>query len=171
MKRLIRQTTTATFEIDIEVITDEFSNIVASTDLTGTEYDNFIDNMIMQFRMKKYKLDKDEDYTHVSNSPGSLSEYYTFYKWIGNIQVIIVVNVRVSDHPDRGRRGLSAEEKRDRYVAQISDQISERENAEAVLPRRLEIVFDDRHLKSFTSAELAVNSKIKEIESEISELM
>ena len=170
MKRLVRYTTTVTFEFNIDIITSEFQKLTANTDLTDTEYDNFIDNMIMQFRMKGYKLDKDEDYTHASNYPGSLSEYYTFYKWIGDVQVVVVVNIRVSDHSDRDRRGLTAEDKRDRYVARISNEIANRERANAALPRKLEIIFDDEHLKSFTSAELAINSKIKKIESEIAEL-
>ena len=127
--------------------------------------------MISQFFSKDYDLVRDHRYTHESDTPGSLSEYYTFTKWIGDVQIIVVINVRISDHPDVDRGSLTSREKRARYVNRITDELSEGVDPDTKMMYPLDITFDGQHLNSFSSAELRINSRLKTIEKEITEMI
>lgn len=169
MKRWVKQHITFKFEFDINILSSEFDYITGSTDLTDTDYDSFIISMIALFKSRDYTLSKDEEYTHESNRLISLSEYFTFTKWEGDIQIIVVVNVRISDHPDNPKRGLSAEEKRAKYVAKIGKEIADKYNSANLVSKPLDIIFDDKHLKSYTSAQLKLNSELNNIDKEVKE--
>ena len=165
MKRMIKNHMTIRFEIEIEIISSKYFSILSSTDLTDTEYDQFIVSMIAQFKMDDYSLSVEDDLTHDSNFPGSLSQYFTFSKWIDDVQILVVVNIKVSDHPDHAKHGVSPEQKRANYVAKVGKRLSSTLNPTYVATYPLDIIFDDKHLKSFSSAQFMVNSKIKSINS------
>ena len=174
MKRLIKHATVVVkYEFNIDIVNSNYRELLASSyvDLTGTEYDEFIVSMISQFFSKNYDLTRDNRYTHQSNTPGSLSDYYTFTKWIGDVQIIVVVNVRISDHPDVDRGSLTSREKRARYTARIANELSEDLDPEATLVYPLDITFDDQHLKSYSSAQLQLNSRLRRIEKEVNEMI
>lgn len=167
MKRVIKQHMTIYFEIEIEIHSSTFAHILSSSDLTDTEYDSFITGMISQFNIAGYALNVDSDYIHSSNVPGSLSEYYTFTRWVDDIQVIVVMHVKVSDHPDKSKHCVPANAKRAKYVAKISNEISKNSGADSVVPIPMDIIFDDKHFKSFSSAQFYLNSRLHQIDDDV----
>ena len=167
MKLLVRQIPTIEFEWDIEIFTSILDNLVASTlDLTDTEYDRFIDSLIAQFKADKFDKYEDPEYTHDSNRKGSVSQYYTFTKFYKGVRIIVVVNLRVSDHEDRAKYNLSSEEKRRRYVTRIATEIADNYSANPI-PHVIDIVFNDEHFNSYMSAQLYINHELRTIKSEV----
>jgi len=171
VKRMIKNHLTVTFELNIDIVCSSYSSVLSSTDLTGTEYDSFIVSMMAQFDNAGYSVSHNEDYTHSSNTPGSLSEYFTFTKWIGDVQILVLVNVRLSDHPDVARGQLKSQMKRARYVARLGQELSEGHDAQYVATYPLDIVFDDQHFRSFSSAQFQIHSRLNKIDKEVNEII
>ena len=166
MKLLLRQIPTLEFEWNIEIIKSGYGNVAASTlDLTDTEYDRFIDSLIAQFKAAKFDKYEDPDYTHDSNR-GSLSQYYTFTKFYNGIRIIVVVNLRVSDHEDSAKYNLTPEEKRRKYVTRIATDIADKYSTNPV-PHVIDIIFNDEHFNSYMSTQLYVNHELHVVESEV----
>jgi len=170
MKRYVKTHKTITFEFDLEVNVSGYESVLSSTDLTGTEYDSFIISMIAQFDRDGYQVSQNSDYTHSSNRPGSLSEYFTFTKWKDDVQIIVIVNVRLSDHTDVPRGKLSSQQKRAKYVSKIGQELADDKDVEYVASYPLDIVFDDKHFQSFSSAQFYIHSIIKKISQEVEEI-
>ena len=173
MKRYVNRHLVIRFEYEIEVFAEQYSDILSATDIdmSGTEYDDFITDMISNFRKNSYSLSYEEDYTHHSNFPGSMSEYFTFTKWYDDVEVIVVVNVRLSDHPDKGKYGMSARQKRVDYVNRIGKEIADKHGAREDIAYPIDIVFDDKHFTSFSSAQAHVRSELKRIEAEVQQII
>lgn len=171
MKRLIKNHPTVTFEINIDIVNSYYTSVLSSTDLSGTEYDSFIISMMALFQSAGYSVSHDEEYTHYSNRMNSLSEYFTFTRWVDNVQVIVIVNVRISDHPDVPRGRYTSDEKRSNYVSRIGKEIADSKGTDQYISYPLDITFDDQHLKSYTSAQFKIHSRIKAIDKEVQEIV
>lgn len=170
MKLLTRQVPTIEFEWDIEIFTSSSNTVAASTlDLTDTEYDRFVDSLIAQFKAAKFDKYEDPEYTHDSNRR-SLSQYYTFTKFYNGVRIIVVVNLRVSDHKDSAKYNLSPEEKRRKYVSRIAIEIADKYSASPI-PHVVDIIFNDEHFNSYMSAQLYVNHELHVVESEVNEYL
>lgn len=170
MKSYVRTQVTVTFEFDIEVNVSGYKNVLSSTDLTGTEYDSFITSMISQFDIAGYEVSQNFDYTHSNNRPGSLSEYFTFTRWEDDVQIIVIINVRLSDHTDVSRGKLSSQQKRAKYVSKVGQELAEGKDAEYIATYPVDIVFDDKHFQSFSSTQFYIHSLIKKISQEVEEI-
>ena len=173
MKRVIKNHITVRYEFNIDIVSSSYSEILSATsqDLTGTEYESFITSMISQFKLSGYSMSYEDDYTHSSNVPGSMSEYFTFTKWIDDVQIIVVTNVRISDHPDVPRGRLSAQEKRANYVARVGQEMSKDKDPSYVATYPLDITFDDKHFKSFSSEQFYLHSQLNKIDGEVQEII
>ena len=173
MKRVIRDDVKIVkYEWDIDIVAPSYQNIFSATempDLTGTEYSSFIDDLISQFDAAGFGLRMESDYTHDSNF-GSMSEYFTFTRWVDKVCVIVVVNVRISDHPDVPRKNLTPDQKRAKYGQRIGNEIAQKEGASSSVTYTMDITFDDKHFKSFFSALMYANSRLRGSEEDVKDI-
>ena len=169
MKRYIKTHPTIIFEFNIEILCD-LAEIESSTDLTDSEYDKFITSMMSIFYSRDYTMSRDPDHTHPSNRTASLSEYFAFTKWIDDIQVIVVINVKVSDHPDNPKNGLSGDDKRAQFVGKLAKGIAKNYSSNNIISRPVDIIFDDKHLHSYSSAQFKLNSELNVVDREVEDI-
>lgn len=152
-------------EWTIDIFVEDADSIEASSilDVESDEYHNFVDNMISMFTLAGFVLYDDPDYTHRSNK-GSQSWYYTFLKIKDTIELQIVVNIRISDHPDKDRVNQTAAQKRNSYTHRIAHEIAENYGTENFgVPYAIDILIDDEHCKTYFEAELKLRNRLKYI--------
>ena len=152
-----------TWDIDIfpqeEIITS-----ATILDTKSNEYQSFIQSMVMQFMDYGYELYNDPDYTHESNN-GSKSWYYTFLKIENQVEIRVVVNVRVSDHPNKDKPWGSARDRRNKYVDKSSDKLAA-EYKSNPKPMRIpvDIIFNDDNYTSYYGAMFALHDQLENLE-------
>ena len=165
MKRLLKTKTIIEETLTIDIY-PKYSNVVSSSilDTQSNEYENFIQSMIDMFAYAGFELYNDPEYTHKSNR-GSESWYYTFIKVEDFVEIRVVVNVRISDHPDKDRGHTSAQAKRSNYTAKIASELSaEYESKQIPLSIPVDIVFDDeKYCKSYVAAQFFLRDQIQDI--------
>lgn len=193
MKRVLKTKPTIEFEINIDIVSSSMFSVLSSqsVDLSDTEYELFKDSLIAQFLQKNYGKVNNPLYTHSSNVPGSYSDYITFTKLLDAVYVVVVVNIRLSDHatPPNIKNGSvtkTGEDKRAGYVARLSNDIAGKLSKESAynvdaVPFPIDITFNDeidesgkvvkKHFNSYFSAELYINTELRKIESAINEYL
>ena len=151
-------------EWDIEIFPKE--DISASTilDTRSNEYQSFIKGMVMSFEDSGYELYNDPTYTHQSNK-GSDSWYYTFLRIENGTEIRVIVNVRVSDHANPDKPWGTADERRNRYVSRIRDELAkEYEVKKKPMRVPVDIIFNDENYTSYTDALFGIYDKLEDIE-------
>ena len=150
-------------EWDLDILVD-FQSIKSSIsiDPDNEEYQSFIYDMITLFDDYGYELYNDPDYTHKSNR-GSDSWYYTFLKIENQVEIRIVVNVRISDHTNSNNSRGTAQERRERYVTRVRDEL---EQLYEVHPKpmrtKIDITFNNENLDSYMDALFRIRDKLED---------
>lgn len=169
MKRFIRRPTIQPIEVEWEIEIFPLTSIESATsilDTTSREYESFVDSMIDMFDAAGYDLYRDSRYTHPSNNDHSQSFYYTFLKIEDDVEVRVVVHVRISDHVNQDKKWASARQRRQRYIHKIAEEISnEYGSTRRPMTRDIEIIFDDEtYCKSYAAAEFQIRDQIEDLE-------
>lgn len=179
MKRLIREVPQKILaKLEIEWLINIYPKedvIESSTSIMDTgsnEYHNFIDTLVSMFSKAGFELYRDPRYTHVSNTPGSQSDYYTFLQIQDYILIEVIVHVRVSDHPLKNKPWGTASQRRQKYLDDISEELAdEYELSQIPYSIPVDIVFgeDDKYLKSYPAAIRYARDQILAIQDDIDE--
>ena len=153
-------------EWDMEVFPiAEFIESSVSISPDNSDYKSFIHDMVTLFDDYGYELYNDPDYTHQSNK-GSESWYYTFLKIENQVEIRIVVNVRISDHANSGKAWGTANERREKYLTKVRDEL---ERLYEVHPKpmrtRVDIIFNDENVGTYMDALFAIRDKLEDTES------
>lgn len=155
--------------IEIEWDIDIFpkSNEIQSSTILNTksnEYQAFIEGMVTAFDDAGYELYNDPSYTHQSNK-GSDSWYYTFLKIENQVEIRVVVNIRISDHYNPDKPWGTAEQLRQKYTMKVRDAL---EQEYQVKPKPMKvpvnIIFNDDNYTSYMDALFGIRDKIDDIE-------
>lgn len=133
-------------------------------DTRSNDYQAFIKGMVLAFDDYGYELYNDPNYTHQSNK-GSESWYYTFLKVEDSVEIRIVVNVRISDHPNKDKPWGTAQDLRQKYTAKIRDDLeTEYQVSRKPMKVPVEIIFDDNNCISYVDALFMIRDKLEDIE-------
>lgn len=183
MKKLLRKPQTITEKWEIEWIIDIYPKnigIEASTsilDINSEEYQNFVASMINEFQNVGFELYNDSKYTHLSNTPGSQSDYYTFLRIEDYVIIEVIVHIRISDHPIPDKPWGTAIQRRASYLNKVSGELKdEYELKDYPYTVPVDIIFRDeddnqsKYLKSYIAAMFKIRSEIKEIQEQIEQL-
>lgn len=165
MKRVIRSKYIIEDEWVVEIYPKD-SSVTASSilDANSSDYDNFIQSMIDMFTYAGYELYNDPEYAHQSNR-GSESWYYTFIKVEDLVEIRVIVNVRISDHPNKDFKRATAQERRNNYSARIAKELAaEYDVSKIPMSVPVDIVIDDNYCKSYLAAQFKLRDQIQDIE-------
>ena len=146
--------------------TEQIKGATSILDVNSSEYQSFINSMTDMFYLAGYERYDDPKYTHPSNRGDSQSWYYTFIKVEDYVEIRVVVNVRISDHPNHDKRWATARQLRQRYVSRLAtDLANEYESTPLPMVRDIEIIFDDEeYCKSYAAAEFKIREQIIELD-------
>lgn len=149
---------------DIDIFPQDLIEGASILDTRSNEYQSFIKGMVMAFEDAGYELYNDPIYTHQSNK-GSDSWYYTFLRVENFVEIRIVVNVRISDHPNKDRPWGTADDRRHKYLSKVRDELQDTYQV-SKKPMRVpvEIIFDDDNLTSYTEALFLIHDKLEDVE-------
>lgn len=175
MKRYLHNkkvVTQYTEEFNVEITF--FRNIESSSDVVldpeNPEYASFVESMVVNFMLCGYELSNNPEWTHKSNK-GSESWYYTFLKVINNVEIKVVVNVRVSTHSAPNRPYRTQEELRSKYVQKLGREVADRYNQERQpYADSINVIVDGKHLKSLHSAAFYIKRELESIEEAVAEM-
>lgn len=150
-------------EWDLEIVpVIETVESAASIDPNDKEYKAFIHDMVTLFDDYGYELYNDPDYTHQSNK-GSDSWYYTFLRVENQVEIRIVVNVRISDHENSDKAWGTAAERRSKYVTRVRDEL---EKMYEVHPKpmqtHVDVIFNDENAGTYMDALFAIRDKLED---------
>lgn len=174
MKRLLSDKRTITrytekIDIDIFFYTDRVESSESFLDTNSPEYLSFVESMVATFTAAGYELSNNPDWTHKSNK-GSESWYYTFIKTEGDVEVKVVVNVRVSDHLPSDRPWATQSELRERYISRLGEQVAQsRKQKKLPFTAGMNVVIDGKIIKSYYSAVFYVKRQLELIEEAVEE--
>lgn len=159
-----------TEEINVDIFIGNY--IGASSfvfDADSAEYRSFVESMVATFDLAGYELSNNPEWTHKSNR-GSESWYYTFLKSEDNIEIKIVVNVRVSNHTPHDKPWGTHEQLRSKYARRLAEEIAKDTNQSSVpYPASINVIIDGKSLKSYYAAVVYIRRQLIEIEEAIAE--
>lgn len=151
------------WDLEIFPILEEVNNSV-SIDSNNKEYRSFINDMVTLFDDYGYELYNDPDYTHKSNK-GSESWYYTFLKIENQVEIRIVVNVRISDHENEDKAWGTASQRREKYLTKVRDEL---EQLYQVHPKpmrtKVDVIFNDKNSGTYMDALFEIREKLEDTE-------
>lgn len=151
------------WDLDIVPVVESIESSVI-LDPTNSEYKSFIYDMVTLFDDYGYELYNDPDYTHKSNR-GSESWYYTFLKIENEVEIRIVVNVRISNHVNADKAWGTASERREKYLTKIRDELEELYDVNPKPMRtRVDITFNDENIGTYMDALFAIRDKLEDTE-------
>lgn len=175
MKRWIHATSTYNdktdlLEIDVAILYDivpiEGNTIL---DLNDSEFFDFEQNLLLVLAVHDFEL---ED-SYESNRPNSLSRYYILTKTNAEgTRLRVFVKLRVSDHAVdvRYKDGkLITHKKRDiEHIKKEAQKLAYTKYGQTrgYAPRRIDIIFDDEHYKSYEKALQAIEKQLEEFDPE-----
>jgi len=175
MKRLIHATSTYNddtdlLEINVAILYDivpvEGSTIL---DINDSEFFDFEQNLLLVLAVHDFEL---ED-SYESNRPNSSSRYYILTKTNeAGTRLRVFVKLRVSDHTvdSRYKDGkMITHKKRDvEHIKKEARKLAYNKYGQTrgYAPRRIDIVFDDEHYKSYEKALQAIEKQLEEFDPE-----
>lgn len=125
------------------------------------EFGSFITGMITMIEAKGYLLN--EEGCHKSNRRNSLSRYYEFIKFTDDLELELVVEIRISDHvlPNKVKNGklLSGDARRAKYLNEkrMPELAKEFDSEFIPVSVPVNIVFDQHHFTSYFKALKHIN--------------
>lgn len=170
MKRKIiaNKTYSAVLRLDVEVV-GNFGILNASSimDKNSTEFQEFEMSIMLMLDQYGFEL-KD---SHESNVLGSQSMYYTYAKVENNVDLKVVLVLRISDHPlsdtitKTGNTKKSGKQKFLEYAKseakKIADEYAQKRGYKI---RPVMIIFDDNNYSSYELALNDIQNKIEEFD-------
>lgn len=165
MKRWIKNKTIFDYEWDLEItpVIDEVEGSV-SLNPDNKEFKSFIYDMVTLFSDYGYELYNDPDYTHQSNK-GSESWYYTFLRIENEVEIRIVVNVRISDHENSDKPWGTASERREKYLTKVRDELEQMYEVHPKPMRtKVDIIFNDENTGTYMDALFEMRDKLEDTE-------
>lgn len=172
MKRLARyQRTVLEDHWTIDIYPKE-DKVVASSilDTQSNEYQSFIEGITMSFLDYGYELFNDPEYTHESNVDNSQSWYYTFIRVEGDVELRVFVHVRISDHVNKDKPWGTAKQRRAKYVNSLGNKLADSMKSEhKPIKIPVDIIFNDDNYRSYSSALIAVQQTLEELEEDLAE--
>ena len=150
-------------EWDLEIIpVVESIESSVSLDPNDKQFKSFIHDMVTLFSDYGYELYNDPDYTHQSNK-GSQSWYYTFLRIENQVEIRIVVNVRISDHANSDKAWGTAAERREKYITKVRDELEQLYQVHSKPMRtKVDIIFNDEEMQSYMDALFEMRDKLED---------
>lgn len=149
------------WDIDIFPVVESVESSV-SIDPNDKDFKSFIYDMVTLFDDYGYELYNDPDYTHKSNK-GSDSWYYTFLRIENQVEIRIVVNVRISDHAIADKAWGTADDRRAKYLTKVRDEL---EQLYEVHPKpmrtKVDVVFNDDNIGNYMDALFVIRDKLED---------
>ena len=168
-RKLIANTIrSATIRLEIEV-TGNFEILSSSSimDKNITEFQEFEMAMMLMLDQCGFELQD----SHESNVPGSQSMYYTYAKVENNVDLKVVLVLRISDHPlsdtitKTGNVKKSSKQKFLDYTKSEAKKIADQYTQERGYKiRPIMITFDDHNYSSYELALNDIQDKIEEFD-------
>lgn len=144
-------------------------DINASESILNTrseEYESFLDSLEGMLLGKGYDFYEQ----HESNNENSQSEYLEYLKLSDDCKIIVVVFVRISDHPlpsrkDKQGNKISGDKLQRRYqvTRRIPELMEDFDNTDVPLSESIRLTFDNKHFTSYEDALIYVNQKINRL--------
>lgn len=162
----MKKTKIVKWNIDIDAETLIQSSTNASGVVTN-EYEDFIDTLMYLLNIHNYELYNQHD----SNREYSNSHYFTYFKFDPEteVEIKLIVNIRVSDHEniDRVQDGVyeTGLQRRNAYIQQqVKDLSKDWAFSKKFKSVRFDIIFDNIHYQSYDDALDALRSKLDELD-------
>lgn len=145
------------------IISPQDHSVLGSTilDTKSQEYKTFIQSVINALDSADYLHNDDAD--HSSSNANSQSMYYEFLKFTGNLDVKVLLHVRVSDHlvPDKHKKTASQE--RQDWLDNSRSVDVQNDFKSKIRPTcvPVEIIFNDSYYTSYKEALNAIMDMIQ----------
>ena len=156
-----------TIKWTVEVIPQEMQYTVESVVSTRSEeYNSFVDGVIIMLELKGYLYNR--EYTH--KSPDSESMYYEFVKFDDDLQIKLLVEFRISEHPlpdivDKDGKKITGHRRLQNKAEKRATQVmKDFHNEEIPVSVPVNIIFDNQHFLSYEEALLYINRRINRLD-------